>query len=475
MLRMLGSPRQFCDGLTRRETLRAGGLLLGGMSLPRLLQAQEQSPAVREGKAKGVILLYLLGGAPTQDMYDLKPDAPAAVRGEFNPIETSAPGVQICELLPLTAQWMHKSAIVRSVNHKAGCHNTLPSYTGFELPIPDIVNTKDTYPPSMGSVCEYLGLGQNGQPAYVYMPCYLGWGQNIRRPGPYGGFLGQSCDPLFTECEPYVDQPPETPYYGQPLRGVPRLPNSRLPDEISLDRFAQRRSLREQLDVAMRHADASPAIARLDKQRARAFDILSSSEVRNVFDLDTVDPALRERYGRTLFGESALIGRRLLQAGVKFVNVTWDCYWERLQLNYACWDTHVRNFPILKEYNLPYLDLTFHALMQDLEEQGMLEENLVVVMSDFGRTPQINGHGGRDHWTFCYSVLFAGAGIRGGTICGASDAQAAYVKDRPVSTADICSTIYELLGIDYNLAVPDQSGRPVHISHGGQPIWEIIA
>jgi hypothetical protein len=241
--------------------LKAGALTaLGGFGLVDYLEAREQG-RTREGAAKNVIVLYLLGGAPTQDMYDLKPDAPAEIRGEFKPIATSAPGIQICELLPESAKWMHRAAIVRSVQHAAGCHNTLPSYTGYEAVLPSIVNTSDSYPPSMGSVCEYLNEDVH-TPAYVYMPCYLGWGQNIRRPGPYAGFLGKRYDPLFTECAPYVDNPPETPYHGQVLRGRPLLPNTQLREGVTIDRLNDRRALLDQLDDERRRLESSAAIAR---------------------------------------------------------------------------------------------------------------------------------------------------------------------------------------------------------------------
>src|SRR5436305_4984463 len=197
MLTMLGTPRRCCDGLTRRQTLQAGALSLLGMMLdPASNVAGSPRIAVqptRPGRAKSVILLYLLGGAATQDMVDLKPDAAPEVRGEFRPIDTRTPGVRLCEHLPRMAQWTHKIAIVRSLNHRAGCHNTLPSYTGHEALLTDIISTRESYPPSMGSVCEYLRTGQRDLPDYVYLPCYLGWGQAIRRPGPYGGFLGQRC------------------------------------------------------------------------------------------------------------------------------------------------------------------------------------------------------------------------------------------------------------------------------------------
>jgi hypothetical protein len=478
MITMLGSPRRCCDGVTRRETLKAGALgLFGGFSLPALLRAEEARSEAKTGRTRNVIVLYLLGGAATQDMYDLKPSAPTEVRGEFKPIATTVPGIQVCEHLPRTSRWMQHIALVRSLSHKAGCHNPLPSYTGFEGTLTDIVSTRDTYPPSMGSVCEYLRAGKGELPAYVYMPCYLGWGQAIRRPGPYAGFLGQRYDALFTECAPYLDKgvPPDKAGHPQVLRGVPRLPDADPASGLTIDRLESRRTLLQQFDDSQRRVESQGTLERYDRVQQKAFSLLTSKRVKEAFDLSCEDPRLVERYGRTLFGNSTLIARRLVEAGVRFVNVTWDVYWERLQLQYDGWDTHTRNFHILRDYNLPYLDLAFTALLEDLQQRGLLDETLVVIMSEMGRTPKINGNGGRDHWTYCYGTLFAGGGIRGGTVCGASDAQAAYVKDRPVSTGDVCATIYECLGIDPDLTVPDRTGRPVPVAQGGQPIREILA
>ena len=477
MLTMLGSKRRFCDGMTRRETLQAGALgVLGGFGLPHLLAAEENRPARhRPGRAKSVILLYLLGGAATQDMVDLKPNAPTGVKSEFRPISTSVPGIQLCELLPRMSRWMHKVAVVRSLNHKAGCHNTLPSYTGLEIMVPDNTITRDTFPPSMGSVCEWLRRGERELPDYVYMPCYLGWGQAIRRAGPYGGFFGQRYDPLFTECTPYRDPgPAPRPGYPQLVRGEPRLPQSNLQPGITIDRLNQRRSLVSQVDEQLRRSESQPTLGNYSRVQHRAFDMLTSAKSRQAFDLSNEDPRLRDRYGRTLFGSSTLIARRLVEAGVRFVNVSWDLFWDRIQIDYDCWDTHNRNFHILRDVNLPNLDQTYTALLEDLDQRGMLDETLVVVMSEMGRTPQVNANGGRDHWTFCYSMFMAGGGIRGGTLYGESDAQAAYVKDRPVTTSDICATIYECLGIDPDMPIMDRSGRPIPVAHGGKPIREIL-
>jgi hypothetical protein len=371
---------------------------------------------------------------------------------------------------------MHKIAVVRSLSHRSGCHNPLPSYTGLDQLLPDIVSTRETYPPSMGSVCEYLRQGDAQLPDYVYMPCYLGWGQAIRRPGPYAGFLGQRYDALYTECAPHRDPAGPTPAPGRPVTvlGEPRLPTSTLVEGVTIDRLNARRSLMEQIEDQLRAADGAQALDQFGRVRGRAFDLLTSSEVRAAFDVSREDPRLRDRYGRTLFGNCTLIARRLVESGVRFVNVTWDLFWDRVPINYDCWDTHGRNFSTLKEINLPELDQTFAALMEDLEGRGLLDETLVVVMSEMGRTPRVNGNAGRDHWTHCYGMWFAGGGIRGGTLVGESDDQAAYVKDRPVSPADVCATIYELLGIDPDMTVPDRSGRPVPISQGGRPIREVV-
>jgi hypothetical protein len=479
MLRLLGNPRRFCDGLTRREALTAGALsVLGGcFTLPNLLALEQRRPAgTRPGRAMSVLLLYLHGGAPTQDMFDMKPAAPVEVRGEFKPIATDVPGIQVCEHLPRTARWMHRCAIVRSVHHKAGCHNTLPSFTGSEQPV-DVNDPipKDSFPPGMGAVCEYFKPPQIDLPHYVALPSSLGWGFALKRPGPWGGFLGKRYDPLCSECRPVID--PKPPTGRRPMwLGTPFLADTTLGPDMTIDRLNTRRSLLQQLDEQHRRADAQVAAGQFDRVRQRAFSLLTASKLKAAFDLATEDPRRLDRYGNHLFGQSALIGRRLIEAGVRFVDVYWDGYSARVPTGLdPYWDTHSNNFVQLKQVNLPYLDQTFDALLDDLHGHGLLDATLVVMMSDFGRTPRVNGAAGRDHWTFCYSVVLAGAGIKGGSVCGASDAHAAYVKDRPVRPADICATIYHCLGIDPETPVADRSGRPVPIAQGGEPIREILA
>lgn len=471
MLTMLGSKRRLCDGLTRRETLKAGALsLLGGaFNLPALLQAEEnRGPRVRP-KAKSIILLYLLGGASTQDMFDLKPNAPDRIRGEFSPIASNVPGMPICELMPRSARWMHKTALVRSVNHKAGCHNPLPSYSGYEEFLPDITSTKDTYPPSMGSVCEYLRRERDDLPAYLYLPNYAGAGNAggvVRYPGPYAGFLGKRYDPLFSEFDKNLVRAAGR---ARLLAGEPYLArNSRLAEGVTLDALQTRENLLQQFNRHQRRLESDRALDDLNRVQQRALSLLTSNKLKAAFDLNTVPASLRDRYDRTLFGASTLIGRRLIEAGVRFVNVTWDFPGDN------SWDTHADNFGWLRGA-LPSLDATYSALMEDLETRGLLDETLVVMMSDMGRTPQVNRNAGRDHWTYCYTVLFAGAGIRGGTVYGASDAHAAYVKEKPVGTGDICATIYQCLGIDPEMLIRDRGGRPMPVAHGGKPIHDILA
>jgi hypothetical protein len=469
--------------LTRRETLKVGALsLLGGFfNLPSLLALEgSRSRGAKQGKARSVILLYLQGGPATQDMFDLKPNAPVGIRSDFKPIATSASGIQVCEHLPRLAKWMHKTVVIRSVHHNGGCHNNLPMYTGYDLLPPDD-SPRDTDPPSMGSVCLYheqeiLGKKPGELPRYVYLPCPLGWGEARRKPGPGGGFLGQRFDPLYTECTAYTDKPMRTSDDMQVVRGEPLFKDIDLPEDMTLDRLVDRRSLLQQIDDQVHRAETRPAPKKYSGKRKLAFDLITSARVREAFDLSREPDRLRARYGQSLFGNSTLLARRLVERGVRFVNVSWDNFRERFEFppSNQVWDTHERNFPILKDNHLPHFDQTYSALMEDLDQRGLLDETLVVTMGEMGRTPQINANGGRDHWTFCYSVLLAGAGVRGGSVYGASDAHAAYIKDKPVHIRDICATIYHCLGIDPDLLVYDHGGRPIPIAQGGRPLWDIV-
>jgi hypothetical protein len=474
---MLGSARRDCTGSTRRETLKAGGLsLLGGLFNTPALLALENSPQHQRwpARAKSVVLFYLQGGPPTQDMFDLKPDAPEGIRSEFKPIATSVPGVEVCEMLPLTARWMHTTAVVRSVYHNGGCHKNLPMYTGFDLNLPD-EDFRDTDPPSMGSVCAYLERDRTrALPPYVFLPCSLGWGEVRKKAGPHGGFLGRRYDPFCTECTAFVDHPPDDIWSPQVVRGEPHLGELGLPAAVTLDRLQNRRRLVDQFDEQFARLVAERSLGDYPRHERLAFEMLTSARVREAFDLSREDPRLRERYGRTLFGSAALMARRLVERGVRFINVSWDNYSKRFEVSKAAWDTHERNFPMLRETLLPNFDQTYSAFLADLSARGLLDKTLVVTMGEMGRTPKVNAKGGRDHWTYCYSVLLAGAGIKGGTIHGASDQHAAFIKDSPVHIRDICATIYQVLGIDPEMPVYDRSGRPIAVAHGGRAVREIL-
>jgi hypothetical protein len=472
-----GSVGRDRTGSTRREALRAGIIsLLGGFVSTPALRALETAPNTyrHPARAKSVVLIYLQGGPPTQDMFDLKPDAPDGIRSEFKPIATSARGVEVCELLPLTARWMHKTAVVRSVYHNGGCHKNLPMYTGFDVNLLD-EDFRDTDPPSMGSVCAYLDRDNPpGLPPYVYLPCPLGWGEARKKAGPHAGFLGRRFDPFCTECTASVDHPPDDFWSPQVVRGQPYLSDATLPGEVSLARLRDRRKLVDQFDEPFIDQVSESGLGDYPRLERLAFDMLTTERLRDAFDSSREDPRLRERYGETLFGSALLLARRLLERDVRFINVSWDNYSKRFGVSKAAWDTHERNFPMLKETLLPNFDQSYSAFLSDLDSRGLLDETLVVTMGEMGRTPKVNAKGGRDHWTYCYSVLLAGAGIKGGTIWGASDQQAAFIKDNPVHIRDICATIYHVLGIDPAMPVRDRGGRPTPVAHGGLPVKGIL-
>lgn len=467
MLRLLGHPSTACDGLTRRELLTAGALSLFGA-----LHPAPSAPARKPGRARSVILLDLFGGPSHLDTFDLKPDAPAEVRGEFKPIATSLTGVRICEHLPRLATRMHKVALIRTVSHKYNSHNPYGVLTGF-----DGGNDRENYyakttdHPGMGTVIQYFGLGRTkGIPPYVMLPAFPGYSQGLRRAGPYGGYLGSAYDPLFSTCSPTWNKAIDAnrDFYDHTVEamGDPRLPD--LASGLTLDALDRRKSLLGQLDSAAKKLDSS-ASQRLDRQQKKAFELLLSEKARLAFDVSREPERVRDRYGRDLFGSSVLLSRRLVEAGVTFITVHTEAKPS------GHWDTHSNNFKMLRHLLLPFLDRALSALLDDLEVRGLLDSTLVVVTGDMGRTPRVNKSAGRDHWPQCGFCLFAGAGIRPGTVLGVTDKQAGYPLEHAVSAGDLVSTIYELLGVDPEGTVPDHTNRPVHIGHGGKPIRKIMA
>ncbi|MBI3860877.1 MAG: DUF1501 domain-containing protein, partial [Planctomycetia bacterium] len=392
MLRILGQVNRLCDGVTRRDLMQVGALsLFSGMTLPRLLQASDsaagQRTPISRGRAKSVILFNLLGGPSQMDMFDMKPEAPPEVRGEFKPIDTSLPGLQVCEHLANTARWMHKACVVRTVTHNYNAHNPLAMMTGFTGGNFGQIKAEPTDPPDIGAICQYLGMGPADLPGAVCMPCYPGWGESvnyagIRRPGPYGGFLGAQYDPLFSLCQPTFDRAPKMPHYDPVIpQGEPQMPSlDSLPD-MTANRLDRRRSLVDQIDGQFEDVRRSRAIDRLDKFQTRAFSLLCSSKTRDAFDLSQEPAAIRNRYGKSLSASSLLVARRLVEAGVPFVSVHAEIFGN----NGHSYDMHENNFAMLKGHNLPVLDALLPALVEDLEQRGLLDSTLIYVMGEMGR------------------------------------------------------------------------------------------
>jgi hypothetical protein len=479
MLHIVGRAAKLCDQITRREMMRVGGLsLFAGMSLPQLLRAEQGTGGEyrRRQRAKSVILFNLLGGPSQLDMFDLKPQAPVEVRGEFKPISTSVAGLQICEHLPNTAKLMHKACLIRSVSHSYNAHNPLPIMTGYTGGNFAQIAAQADDPPDIGAICQYLGLGPAALPAAVCLPCYPGWGESsmypgIRRPGPYGGFLGAQYDPLFSICDPKFDREPKVPYYDPVLpMGDPKLASLDELPGITANRLDERRSIVDQLNAQAAALFESGSIARFNHFQRRALDLLTSSETRQAFDLSREPDSLRDRYGRNLSGSSLLVARRLVEAGVPFISVHAEIFGKYGH----SYDMHENNFGMLKDYNLPILDQGYPALIDDLETRGLLDSTLVIVMGEMGRTPKINAKAGRDHWPQCGFSLLTGGGVKPGIVWGETDRQAMYPTKNPVSPGDIVATVYYLLGIDPHLTVPDRTGRPIHIAHGGEVIRDIL-
>lgn len=472
MLHLQTRHDSFSCGLNRRELLRVGGLsLFSGLGVPQLLRAAERQQQAPAGRIKSVILYNLLGGPSHQDMFDMKPNAPVEVRGEFQSINTSLSGLRICEHLPNIARLMHQATLIRTVSHNYNSHDPLPIMTGYTEANPQL-QAQPTDPPDIGAICQLVGKGAASVPGAVCLPCFPGSGENYRRGGPYGGFLGSQYDPLFAICDPKFSREPKTPHYDPVMpEGVPYLPGMDSQADMTANRFGSRRSLLEQLDGEFKRLNQSPAQDRLQGFQRRAFDMLTSSSTRNAFDLSQESDATRDRYGRNLYGSSLLIARRLVEVGVPFISVHQEIF-----KHYGhSYDMHSNNFGMLKNHNLPLLDRLYPALIQDLEERGLLDSTLVVVMGEMGRSPRVNGSAGRDHWPQCGFSLLTGGGIKRGHIHGVTDKDAAYPTADPVHPSELVATIYHLLGIDPHLEIHDRLGRPYTIARGGEPIEGILA
>ena len=503
MLRLLSSAKSFGTGCTRRDWLRVGGLGLAGLALPQISALQEasaRSPASDRsfGRAKAIILIHLYGAPSQLEWVDCKPDAPVEIRGQFGVIPSSLPGCQVCELFPQMAQVMDRVTVLRSLTHPYPIHGVAYALTG--VPAIDVameLSPRDArHWPFFGSVVEYLQSQPQAQrgpqmpgpavPSNIALPFRFSSRRvgEVPRAGPYAAFLGSQYDPLwaefrgqatrgirktlremtFDEPDPYVEVA-DGSYFVVP--GASQL----LP-ELTLDRLDRRWGLLEQLNQLRPELDQSTAGLALDKHQQAALDLLHSSKLAEALDLRREDEPTRRLYGPSLFGQSCLAARRLVEAGSKVVTIFWDEY----GLAGSGWDTHWNHFQRMKEELAPGFDRGFYGLITDLDRRGMLDDTLVVCTSEHGRTPKISAAqgGGRDHWSRVYSSLVAGGGTARGKIVGASDKHAADVADRPISPKDLLATMYHLLGIDPHTIIHDRQGRPLPLVDG-QVIRDCLA
>jgi hypothetical protein len=456
---------RFCDGVSRREALQVGALGTLGLGLPALLRANAVSAAESTsghhtfGRAKRVILLFMWGGPAHQDTWDLKPHGPDATRGEFLPIATNVPGMHISEHFPLIARHADKLAIIRSVgqednNHSTGAHAGLTGRR-HQLAAENFGPSESDFP-HFGSVLSKLRPNPRGLPTFVSLPDIIATTSGPAVPGQGGGLLGRTYDPFTIS-----DHPDAEDFSIESLR---------LPGDIVTPRMLQRREMLQQIDQAARLADRSTGAAAMDAFYQQALDMVVSPAARGAFDLAAEREETRFRYGWHTFGQSVLMARRLIEAGVKLVTVYW--HRERRRID-SSWDTHSHNFSELKNRLMPSVDRPIAALLEDLEASGLLDDTLVIWNSEFGRTPNVNGSGGRDHWGPCNSVVLAGGGIPGGQVFGASDNRAAYPAVDKVTQDDIAATIYHLLGLEPETLIHDRQNRPYPVALG-EPIGKLL-
>ncbi len=456
---MASAGRICCDDflrshLNRRALLKVGGLGVLGIGQAALLRAEAEGKT-KSATAKSVILLFQFGGPSHLDTFDPKPKAPKEIRGEFGVIETNLPGRQVTEHLPRLAKIADEYSLVRSVHHKSSSHNpgAFVSLTGRESLVNIVtLNASATDFPHPGSIVDYLDSNKRDVPAFVSLPTMIADGP-FRTPGEFAGFLGKKYDPLWVLKDPNASD-----------FDVKELT---LPSEVDVRRLNDRRKTLGDLVALSRLADKIAAVKGLSEYQQRAMDLVTSPAAQKAFAIKDEPAKVRDRYGRTQYGQSVLLARRLVEAGVRFVTV----YYSR---SISGWDTHQDNFSKLKESRLPQTDQSISALLLDLQERGLLDETLVYWTGDFGRTPKINKNAGRDHWPPCGTVLMAGGGVRGGRDYGVSDASGAYPHQDPATPGDITATVFHALGFDPETVIHDQLNRPMPIANG-RPIMPFFS
>src|SRR5262245_41382080 len=453
MLRIPGPAARLCDGLSRRNFLQAGLLGLGGLALPDLFRLRAQAAEPGAARETAVILFWLSGGPGHMETWDPKPDAPAEYRGPLGAVRTALPGVQLGELLPGQAARLGRLAVLRTVNHGSGDHTKSNHWmlTGHEGPAFNAPDFKQQRRPALGAVAAKLrGAARPGMPPYAAVPHLRGGTDNFFH---YATYLGPGCNPFVTEADP------NRPDF--------KVKNLTLAGGLTFDRLESRRTVLESLDRLQR--DGERRAGEMGEHYRRAFDLLTSREVAAAFAIGREPDRLRDLYGRHTFGQSALLARRLVEAGVTFVTV-----------NCVPWDHHGTPPQLKTEEGarqlIPPLDRAVAALVEDLMHRSRYQNTLVVAMGEFGRKPRMNKDAGRDHWGDTFSVLFAGGGMRMGQVIGRSSPRGEFVVDRPVRPQDVAATVFHHLGIDStNVALPDGLGRDLYLIEHGQPIRELYA
>jgi hypothetical protein len=449
-------PVHFCDGLTRRDFLHAGSLTALGLGLPAR-EALAASGSVARDRDVNCILLFLVGGPSQLDTWDMKPEAPEEIRGPFRPIATRVPGVQVSEVFPKLATMMDKVSLVRTMHHTAAAVHD----TGHQMMQTGRLFAGGTEHPPYGSVLAKLKGSRHDTPPYVLLPKPIGpTGGNLPH-GHAAGYLGKTLDPFILNADPNDK--------------AFQVPDLLPPDYVTAVRESRRRSLRAAIDGAVGAFESSADARLLDANFQGAFKLMSSPQARAAFEIASEPAAIRDRYGRTRFGQSCLLARRLVERGVRFVTVnmfetvfneiTWDIHGSAPFSPIECYQNEVG----------PNFDNAYTALLEDLQCRGLLETTMVLAFGEFGRTPKINPAGGRDHHPACWTVLLAGGPLRGGQVVGASDEIGSAPKDRPVTTAEIAATVYHGLGIDLATELPGPQSRPLRlVDHGVEPVEELF-
>ena len=447
----------FCDGLTRRDFLHVGMLGMMGFALTDWMTLKAEGAVIQDNDLN-VIQLFLVGGPSQLDTWDMKPDAPAEIRGPYKPIKTNVSGIEICEVFPRMAKIADKYALVRSLYHTAAAVHD----TGHQLMQTGRLFQGGVISPNFGSVLGWKKGGRGAVPPHVLLPKPIGNTGGGLPHGQDAGFLGKTYDPFVLNADP------SDPNF--------RVPDMLPPNYISALRTDRRRHWRKLVDQSVKEFESTPDAKLFDSTFNQAYGLMSSAKAREAFELEKESDKTREWYGKNRFGQSCLLARRLIEAGVRYVTVnmfetvfdeiTWDIHGSRPFSPISCYRDLVG----------PMFDNAFSSLIEDLEQRGLLKNTLVMGTGEFGRTPKVNPAGGRDHWPSCWTSIFAGGGIRGGQVVGSSDEIGAAPKDRPVTPAEIAATVYHLMGLDLEMFLPAQLGRVVPlVDNNAQPVREMLA